>query len=84
MKTYSQVRTVTRNQIATEMGWSHSKTKATLWNLRWLTAPYRVGPHRYNADVITALRQLYRLEEPSTREDRDFLTRYLMNKEITT
>ena len=82
MPSYVEVRTVSRHQIAQEMGWSMTKTKATLWNLRWLTAPYRVGPFRYNADLIEALRMLYRLDEPSTREDRDFLTAYLKTKEI--
>jgi hypothetical protein len=78
---YAKVRTVSRHQIAVEMGWSQGKTKRRLWGLRWLTQPFRVGPNLYNADLIEALRALYRWEEPSTREDRDFLARYL--KEIT-
>lgn len=76
---YSRVRTVSPARIATEMGWSKSRTKAALWNLRWLTLRYRVGPKRYNADVIEALRKLYR----QNSDDKDFLSRYLKNKEIT-
>lgn len=80
MSKYAKARTVTRSDIAREMGWTYDQTTSRLVALKWLVKHFRVGHFRYNATVIEVLQQLY---DNHPMDDQDWLSTYLASKEIT-
>lgn len=80
---YVAARTVGQIDISRELGWPLSKTARRIHTLEWLMGPFEVSHRKWNADVIGAIQALYGQVPATTRDERDFLSRYLKSKETS-
>ena len=78
MTAYERARTVSTQQIATELGWTYEQAANRLINHLWMVSRLRRGT-RWDAHVIDVLRTLY---NQAPDQPADFLSDWLKEQEI--